>query len=256
MSKEGLRKKIGGCFLQHSLKVLEEIQKMDLEIGEIEGERESLRSRIGEVEGEIEALEAEQRRLGEELDGFLKKKRDVEEQIRLRVERIRRDEKRTAEIRKDREYGALLREINNAKREREEHEFELLKIEEEIAGLDKRLEAGKAAIEEKRGVLAALTSDFGAREPQWDKQIAEVTERRKTVMGEIKPLVLKTYERIKEKRGGLGLVPVKDEICQGCYINIPPQVYIRLMRGDDELITCPHCHRILYFDHSDRSEAV
>ena len=64
----------------------------------------------------------------------------------------------------------------------------------------------------------------------------------------MRPDIFKKYETIRAKRGGIGLAKVQDETCQGCYIHIPPQVFIILKRGVEELLTCPHCHRILYVD--------
>jgi predicted nucleic acid-binding Zn-ribbon protein len=50
---------------------------------------------------------------------------------------------------------------------------------------------------------------------------------------------------VKQRCGGIGLVQVENAVCKGCYLNIPPQLYNELHRGN-ELRMCPHCHRLIY----------
>jgi predicted nucleic acid-binding Zn-ribbon protein len=55
---------------------------------------------------------------------------------------------------------------------------------------------------------------------------------------------------LKEKRNGIAIVLVKNEGCQGCYVNIPPQMYNEVQKNN-EIILCPNCHRILYWENKD-----
>jgi predicted nucleic acid-binding Zn-ribbon protein len=53
------------------------------------------------------------------------------------------------------------------------------------------------------------------------------------------------YERIRQKRGGVGVAPVIRGTCKGCQMNIPPQM-ANLLRTGAEIQTCPSCHRFIY----------
>jgi predicted nucleic acid-binding Zn-ribbon protein len=49
-----------------------------------------------------------------------------------------------------------------------------------------------------------------------------------------------------ESSGGIAVTEVKGEVCQGCNMNIPPQLYVEI-KSNEEIIQCPQCHRILYY---------
>ena len=66
--------------------------------------------------------------------------------------------------------------------------------------------------------------------------------------------LLKRYNIIRQKMNGMAVVPVWKEICGGCHVNIPPQVYNELQRSE-ELILCPNCSRIMYWENRDNEEA-
>ena len=79
-----------------------------------------------------------------------------------------------------------------------------------------------------------------------DAQIADARKLRDEAAARVSPQVLKKYSSIKMKRG-LALAPVKNGTCQGCNMNIPPQLYNVLQRGQT-VETCPSCHRIIYWE--------
>ena len=62
----------------------------------------------------------------------------------------------------------------------------------------------------------------------------------------MRPDVLKRYGNIRMRRG-LAVVSVRNGTCQGCNMNIPPQLYNVLQRGQT-VETCPSCHRIIYWE--------
>ena len=77
-------------------------------------------------------------------------------------------------------------------------------------------------------------------------KIAEVRAERDKLAATVKPEVLKRYGTIRMRRG-LAVVSVRGGTCQGCNMNIPPQLYNTLQRGQT-IETCPSCHRIIYWE--------
>jgi len=75
----------------------------------------------------------------------------------------------------------------------------------------------------------------------------EQTERREVISKQLEANLVKLYDILKEKRQGLGVVGAKDETCQGCFVNIPPQMFIEVQKNN-ALIRCPNCNRILYWE--------
>jgi predicted nucleic acid-binding Zn-ribbon protein len=99
--------------------------------------------------------------------------------------------------------------------------------------------------------LKTLEENLGAQKNEIMKRI-EVEEEsskadakiRDERIKEIPPGMLKRYEKLREVRRGIAVVEARDGGCLGCNMHIPPQLYNNLFRGE-ELITCPHCQRIL-----------
>jgi len=62
--------------------------------------------------------------------------------------------------------------------------------------------------------------------------------------------LLEKYERIRNRNGGIGVVSVWKAVCNGCHMNIPPQLYNELQKSS-ELMICPNCNRIIYYQNKD-----
>ena len=71
--------------------------------------------------------------------------------------------------------------------------------------------------------------------------------RREAVVKQLESNLYKLYSTLKEKRRGVGVVSVKQEICQGCFVNVPPQLFIEVQKNN-AVVRCPNCNRILYWE--------
>jgi hypothetical protein len=65
------------------------------------------------------------------------------------------------------------------------------------------------------------------------------------IENQLDPGLVEQYRQVKKRCGGIGLVQVENAVCKGCFLNIPPQMYNELHKGN-ELRMCPHCHRLIY----------
>ena len=71
--------------------------------------------------------------------------------------------------------------------------------------------------------------------------------KRKEIEESINEKVLEEYVKIKEIRGGIAVINVKDYICQGCHMSMPPQTYNEI-KSNNKIIHCSQCSRILYWE--------
>lgn len=239
-----------------TLRVLERIQRIDLEIKAIEDEERRLGMAVEELEAEIKGavdaisgVSAEAAALEAEIKG-------LEEKIRESSERASKDEKRLNSVKNDRELAAITKEISGANRSKKQGEQEKVslagRLEDKLSHLAARQEALGARQEE----LGRLAAELEANKKSWQETIAEKLRTKDEMKSAVDPGLLRKYELIRSRRSGVGLALVKDEICQGCYTHIPPQVYIMLKRGTEEIQSCPHCHRLLHVEEDGRLEAV
>jgi len=155
-------------------------------------------------------------------------------------------------VKTNKEYQALLSEIDAMKAASSRMEEEILQVMDEIEELKKDLlkreKEVKVTLEKIEGERKKLQEKMGHDENIWSKQI----ERREVLSKQIESKLFKLYNTLKEKRQGVGVVSVKHETCQGCFVNVPPQMFIEVQKNN-ALIRCPNCNRILYWE-ADRNK--
>jgi predicted nucleic acid-binding Zn-ribbon protein len=225
---------------------LNEIQKLDIEIRDIarakDGVPEALQgleARIQQTRSELEALVQEHETVGTEV-------RSIEGTIHIENDKIRKWERRLNDIRNQREYQALSREIEGTRRAVRDHEeqvIELMARKEELEAQMERLHNKIAEDEVDRETERARVE---AEVAKIDLTLDEYQKRRDQLGPKIKPNLLRRYEGIRAKRLGVGLVPADGGSCTGCNMRLPPQLFNILQRVDSIEI-CPSCQRILIF---------
>lgn len=229
-----------------TLRVLEEIQRIDLEIKSLGDEEKEYLGRMDGLGAELDGAGKSVAALQEDLAGLKEQLKGIEDRIRESAERISKDEGRLNSVKNDRELNAITKEINGANKAKKQGEQEkaalLARVQEKEAALAAREEELKGLQEE----FDRLSSELDVRRSGWRSAEEEKLKSRDEKKAPIRPDIMRKYEMIRSRRGGLGLVLVKEEICQGCFTHIPPQIFIMLKKGTEELQSCPHCHRLLY----------
>ena len=183
----------------------------------------------------------------EKIESLEKERRQKERNLNTEQEKIKRAEGRMFEVKTNKEYQALLSEIEAIKETTSREEEEILQILEEIDELKKDLLKREKEVtttlekigRERKKIQEKMDQDEGL----WKEQ----KERREVLSKQLESGLFKLYNTLKEKRQGLGVVNVKGETCQGCFVNIPPQMFIEVQKTN-ALIRCPNCNRILYWE--------
>jgi len=236
--------------LSGSVKLLCQIQNIDLEIDSIEKEKERYQKDLEGLSVGINSLSEQIEALKKELAVFKAEKSERDDKVRENKEKIEKDQKRLNEIKTEKQLAALTKEITNAQKANKLLDIEIGSLSEKEEAREKVLLEKDGSLNEKTEKSGALKEEFERRKAEWKAQREEKEKMRIDVSSKLPPHLLKKYETIRSRRAGIGIVNVKNETCRGCYIQIPPQVYIQLKKGSEEIITCPHCHRILYSEES------
>ena len=233
--------------MKDQLEFLWELQKIDLDLKHIKEERERYPREIKKMD---ERMSIEKERLQTEkgkVDLLEKERREKERQLSSSQEKIKKTEGRMSEVKTNKEYQALLTEIETIKGGSSREEEEILQVLEEIDELKKDLSKREKEVAvllekfeaEKKVVQERMAQD----EIVWKQQM----ERREVLSKQVESKLNKLYNTLKEKRQGVGVVNVRHETCQGCFVHIPPQMFIEVQKNN-EIIRCPNCNRILYFE--------
>jgi predicted nucleic acid-binding Zn-ribbon protein len=241
-----------GMRLKEALACLIELQKTESAAGSIHAKKKNLPVQIQKLEEEfrLHCDRVEAQRV--QVDGLRKKRKEKDSQLQSGQDSLKRTRERLFDVKTNKEYQSMLKEIEifEAKNSKLEDEVialldELEQLEKEFKVQESELEQRRKRFEEEKGKLEAELDSFAQ---ELDACLAKSGEIRKGVP----ETLLRKYEQIKGVGRGLAVVAVWKEICDGCHMAIPPQMYNELQKATS-LFTCPNCNRIIYWENRNGS---
>ncbi|WP_462268661.1 zinc ribbon domain-containing protein [Desulfobacter sp.] len=183
----------------------------------------------------------------EELEKLNKNCLDSENEIKIIDARIVKSNETLRNVTTNKEYQVLLREVDDNKKRKDGLETELLQIMEER-------EKSQAIVDESTKEYQQLEEQVKAEQNQIEEQTTKDRKRlegylesQKEIGASLDPKLLDRFKRISKMNQGSAVAQAQDQVCLGCFMNIPPQLYIEVQRGS-KLIFCPQCSRILYYE--------
>ncbi|MGB9734733.1 MAG: zinc ribbon domain-containing protein [bacterium] len=222
------------------------LQSVDIQISDIYHEKNELEETLRKDEEEYKDRENRIAELNKQYEQLESEKKTKEAEIQQTNEMIKRWDARLKEAKSGREYQAFMREISSAKRDIDEMENVVLKIMEDLEKIDKSREEEKTRITEIEKRLNETSQQKKDRISTLEDKLKELELQKQDIAKHITPSVLSLYEQIKKHRD-VAIVEVKKGICQGCHMNIPPQLFNEVIMNN-RIILCPHCQRILYYN--------
>jgi len=227
-----------------NLKTLDELQEIDLKLDGVANAREALMAEIAELDRTVTAARQELLLRQEEQAVLEDEKASLEVTLTAEAENIVRSDARLKEIKTQKEYQAVSKEISMARKMKTELEDQLLQKIGQIEEL-------RGEIAEREGNLSQLEENVSSQQAEvqgkidaLEKDVAGDRTSREEKVRSLPANIVKRYGTLRELRRGIAVVEARDGNCLGCNMNLPPQLYNTLFRGN-ELITCPHCQRIL-----------
>jgi len=231
--------------LRAQIEILASLQTVDREIKEQTDIKQGL---LGNLDSKEKGIQAKKR----EIDSLTATFAEMEK-LRAAKDRVLLDEGKKAvdkrmrmnRIKNIKELQALQREIDLMRQANGELEEELITIMQQMDGI-------KAQTQIKEAEMAALNEEWetqqqalGTQITGIDRAVTEAASRRQIIAAQITGDLISRYELIFSRRGGTAVVEVSGGICQGCYMNIPPQLSNEIVRSD-KVHLCPSCQRIVY----------
>jgi uncharacterized protein len=233
--------------LKEQLSFLIKLQQIDSSAAKIEMKKKELPEKLAKLDADFEKTRLSFEEIKKKADELTAQHREKEDNLKKGQEALKKTKSRQFEVKTNKEYEAILKEIEVIEGKNNQIEDQIIVLLEEIdrsRGVFKAKEKEFSELsvqhEEERKKMA---SEIDALDDEL-KQIRQNTE-------EIKPLIadhlLKKYEAIKSFNNGIAVVRVWKEVCQGCHMNIPPQLYNELQKAP-KLVICPNCNRIMYWE--------
>jgi len=222
------------------------LQELDTEIKQTTLFLESLPRLIEDIDRKIKAGSQAVAEAKERLAGNQKARRDLEASVKDVKARVAKFKRQLGEVKTNKEYTALLHEIEESQREVDAVEEKIISemlaaddIEEEIKAATRRQGQDHESLRAEQAVL--------------ERKRQEMTTRRDALIGQREALVplipadqMKLYMSIFNKKSGAALSAVRNEFCSLCHVRIRPQM-INEIRDRSKIYLCENCGRILYW---------
>lgn len=221
------------------------LQNVEIEIFKAEDGLRELPKEIEEIDSIIGARKASLNAADEEIQGLEEKKVPLDAELKENQTILDAADARIKKIKTNKEYLALQREIDLAKKRKADIEEQLLTIMEKIdkkssdkERIQKSFDADRVILDEKKDKVLAQMKEL-------EDVLAEYKGKDEKLRKDVDKSLLSKYDRIRQGKKGIAVVECIDGVCKGCHMHIPPQLFNELVRGD-KMIICPTCQRILY----------
>jgi len=245
MAKAKKSEELAEMTVAEKLKALYDLQLVDTAIDKIRILRGELPLEVQDLEDEIEGLQTRVSKYDDDIAGLDKSINGKKQEISNAQELIKKYEEQQNNVRNNREYDSLSKEI----------EFQTLEIElseKRIREFTVQIEEKKVIIDESTGVLEERKLDLDNKKKELE-DIIEETKKEENVMekkssnleGIIEERLISAYKKIRGNAlNGLAVVPVERDACGGCFNKIPPQRQLDIA-SRKKIIVCEYCGRIL-----------
>jgi uncharacterized protein len=232
--------------MNQQLDQLIKLQQIDSKIQLLSRAVKAFPVRLSSAETSIKESEALLNNVRQKLAALDKKKRKKESELDEAADKIRKLKLRTSDIRTNKEYQALLKEIESGEKERSSIEDDILSVMEEIDAASKLTKAEEKKFSAEKDKIDALKKKIEDEKSDVEKELLTVMAEREAIAGSIDREAYDLYSALIEPCNGLVVTEARGEICQGCNMNIPPQLFVEIKKNE-EIMTCPQCRRIIFY---------
>jgi len=205
--------------------------ELPMEVKDLEDELAGLKTRIGKIEDELNEME----------NNIATRKNAIKESESL----IKKYQKQQNNVKNNREYDALSKEIELQKLDIQLSEKRINEAQNDIDQKKEYLELSKKAIKDKEKNLKQKKEELEHIIEETDAEEKGLQKKSKEQQSKIDDRLIQAYHRIRNSyKNGLAVVTVQRDACGGCYNAIPPQTQAEI-RQHKKIIVCEHCGRIL-----------
>ena len=201
---------------------------------EIRELQEANRVRLEELEELERQMEAHQEEI--------KEVRQKQTEWELELEHF---QKQKSTVTNEREFTAVISEIDYATRAIDESSARRQELEESITQLEQEVASRRDARPEEESAHGDVVTSWAQRKDEILQEVHGLATRAKKLEAEIQPKLRAHFLRLLESKHGTAISEVVDESCSLCHLALRPHLQQRVRRCE-EIIDCEHCHRILF----------
>lgn len=230
--------------MREEFKALHELQQLDSQVLEIEQSAAQIPKKIGAIEEEVDVLRSRVGLANTELQSLKKEVGDLEGTVGEESAKHQHWKRRLNDIKNSREYQALSREIEQGERHVRGLEDKQLELGQVVEDKEKEVTDQEAELRQRESDVRAKVADLRSAQARAKEEAEKAQTGRDELAKRVSPRVLKKYESMRKKLGGIAVAVVREGACSGCNMQLRPQMVVELLRAT-AWQTCPTCHRIL-----------
>ncbi len=236
--------------MQEKLQLLKELQFLD-------SERQTLSQQCRTFEKEQDLLQADLDKVQIMVDSLASSIEECETQRRefckalaLEEGNIARAEGRLTQIKTQKEYVAVLKEVDTAKKIAKEVSGQIAVKDSELAALGEEKAEKDADLAVLNERVTEQRNTLNAEQAKLEAELEAMTNRREELLKQLPASLRKRYQLLLDRRNGIAVVEARGGACLGCHMHLPPQQFNSLYVAA-EVQSCPHCNRLLFIDDQD-----
>jgi len=237
----------GSKTIKEQIGFLIQLQGIDAEIYELNREKSQVPYKFKAMDDELEIKKVALKEVEDKLKSLQLKLKDKEIALQQKEEQVKKLQLQLYQIKTNKEYTAMLTEIEGIKADNSILEEEIIRLMEEIDSVKIKIVEEKKIFEENVQQINKEKEKINNRIKEIDSRLAELNTERERIVPNIEKKILARYDRVLKNRDGLAMVKVIDGACGGCHMNLPPQV-ISDVKMREDIVVCGSCSRILYLD--------
>ncbi len=236
--------------MKEQILFLVELQNITAEIHELMLRKVDLPKEINKVEDELGTIEKELEENRQKLETLKAEHKAKETVLKNGIENSKKAKSRLLEVKTNKEYEATLKEIDTINDKNSNIEDEIISMLEEVDRVGTDLKVKESESASRQSARETTLRKIQKEQDSIGSTLEEVLKKKDKVRSRIKVNLLKKFDVIQDRMNGVAVVSVWNEVCSGCHMNVPPQMYNELQRNDG-LMVCPHCGRIIYWEDRD-----
>ena len=232
--------------MKGQLNQLIHLQEIDTQLIQITAKKSDQPRKLEEARRPVQDTQKSLEQTRSKVEGASKKKREKEQDLQAQEGQVEKLKSRQAQIKTNKEYHALLQELESAKEAIGRLEEALLLLMEELDNQGKVLTQHEQSLIEAETAYRSIEGELLEEAKQLDETISKLEAERNEAIGQLDAKLRQKYEQIKQVSKNIVVVPIINGSCGGCHTNLPPQL-VAEVKLEAELLSCSYCHRILYW---------
>ena len=232
--------------MEEQIRQLVYLQQIDNDIQQVKVQTEETPRRLAGIDLELQAARQTYETFLNGLEEVKKQRRGLEKEVEQIDQKIKKSRTKLMEVKNNKEYKAMLTEIDELNKSKGSQEDALLELMEQMEALTLQVREQKKVLDLKIAAGKTQKEEWEKAGEGYARELARLEEDRKKAAALVENSHLRQYEFLRDRLRGLALAEVRNAACLSCHMQIPQQLYNEIQRCD-RIINCPNCLRILFY---------